>query len=528
MKVILVGGRCLNCACEKLNCDRGSPKCSNCTSAGIECKRPETRIQQACDRCRSKKIRCDGVRPSCTQCVNVGFECTHNDKISRRAFPRGYTESLEGMVRNLEFEIRELKDLLDEKDEKINSLNGAASEHTEQPAKREAPTLKKPSDIKIAQASELAAEHLHVHAFEAERNKSDARGYSASNQKQKITKPFEWIEEKVRASRSTQSAPAINLLVIKTPDDPMEEAIRSRALYNDVELVAKPVLDRLDISTDVLGTFGSVVFDKSSPHTLCSGSSDARSAHTFTYHIALGFFSLAFRYFPESKTCVGILLVQNYMDIATEFLRDVDTHRVLIGQPFLLPLLAHQAIAKLIASWLTQHKEVIIDAQAQTGFHHMVSLERSSEFVDYTQLSTKISGTAVNIATNELCWQALTNHAELLLDGLKAENNRLTLLPKSEPDYAMATFMENHASRLARNTQAMLREAESWQKKAMILVQGIFNLIAQQDQNTSIGIARDSRTLAEESKRDSTSMKAIAVVTMTYLPGTFVAVCILA
>ena len=131
MKVILVGGRCLNCACEKLNCDRGSPKCSNCTSAGIECKRPETRIQQACDRCRSKKIRCDGVRPSCTQCVNLGFECTHNDKISRRAFPRGYTESLEGMVRNLEFEIRELKDLLDEKDEKINSVNSIASEHTE-------------------------------------------------------------------------------------------------------------------------------------------------------------------------------------------------------------------------------------------------------------------------------------------------------------------------------------------------------------------------------------------------------------
>lgn len=84
--------------------------------------------------------------------------------------------------------------------------------------------------------------------------------------------------------------------------------------------------------------------------------------------------------------------------------------------------------------------------------------------------------------------------------------------------------MEHHASQVARNAQAMLREAESWQKKALILVQGIFNLIAQQDQNTSIGIARDSKTLAEESKRDSTSMKAIAIVTMTYLPGTFAAV----
>jgi hypothetical protein len=82
----------------------------------------QTRIAQACDRCRSKKIRCDGIRPSCTQCVNVGFECKTSDKLSRRAFPRGYTESLEERVRSLEAEVRELKDLLDEKDEKIDML----------------------------------------------------------------------------------------------------------------------------------------------------------------------------------------------------------------------------------------------------------------------------------------------------------------------------------------------------------------------------------------------------------------------
>lgn len=83
----------------------------------------QSRIAQACDRCRSKKIRCDGIRPTCTQCANVGFECRTSDKLSRRAFPRGYTESLEERVRALEAEVRELKDLLDEKDEKIDMLS---------------------------------------------------------------------------------------------------------------------------------------------------------------------------------------------------------------------------------------------------------------------------------------------------------------------------------------------------------------------------------------------------------------------
>jgi hypothetical protein len=83
----------------------------------------QSRIAQACDRCRSKKIRCDGVRPCCTQCANVGFECKTSDKLSRRAFPRGYTESLEERVRTLEGEVKDLKDLLDEKDEKIDVLS---------------------------------------------------------------------------------------------------------------------------------------------------------------------------------------------------------------------------------------------------------------------------------------------------------------------------------------------------------------------------------------------------------------------
>jgi hypothetical protein len=89
----------------------------------------QSRIAQACDRCRSKKIRCDGIRPTCTQCANVGFECRTSDKLSRRAFPRGYTESLEERVRALEAEIRDLKDLLDEKDEKIDMLSKMHGHH---------------------------------------------------------------------------------------------------------------------------------------------------------------------------------------------------------------------------------------------------------------------------------------------------------------------------------------------------------------------------------------------------------------
>jgi hypothetical protein len=116
----------------------------------------QSRIAQACDRCRSKKIRCDGIRPSCTQCTSVGFECKTSDKLSRRAFPRGYTESLEERVRLLEAEVRELKELLDEKDEKIDMLSRMHS-HSHSPAAHSTthrPSIHSPGSSEIREESQ--------------------------------------------------------------------------------------------------------------------------------------------------------------------------------------------------------------------------------------------------------------------------------------------------------------------------------------------------------------------------------------
>lgn len=75
------------------------------TSTGI-------RVSQACDRCRVKKIKCDGLTP-CSNCQRVDFECKTSDKLTRRAFPKGYTENLEKIVKQLEEENRLLKEKMD-------------------------------------------------------------------------------------------------------------------------------------------------------------------------------------------------------------------------------------------------------------------------------------------------------------------------------------------------------------------------------------------------------------------------------
>ena len=50
----------------------------------------------------------------------------------------------------------------------------------------------------------------------------------------------------------------------------------------------------------------------------------------------------------------------------------------------------------------------------------------------------------------------------------------------------------------------------------------IYNLTANRDSITSLKIAEESTNIAHETRRDSTSMKTIATLTMFYLPATFV------
>jgi hypothetical protein len=120
----------------------------------------QSRIAQACDSCRSKKIRCDGIRPTCSHCANVGFECRTSDKLRRRAFPRGYTESLEERVRQLEAEILKLKDLLDEKIDMLSKMHNnrrssVASVQSQQWDAKEAAVSPSKEDAFRIQASPL-------------------------------------------------------------------------------------------------------------------------------------------------------------------------------------------------------------------------------------------------------------------------------------------------------------------------------------------------------------------------------------
>ncbi|KAL8919316.1 MAG: hypothetical protein Q9172_005037 [Xanthocarpia lactea] len=70
------------------------------------------RTGQACDRCRIRKMRCDDNAEGCAPCMQNRSSCKTTDRITGRATVRGYVQSIERRLQQLELHCYELEEKL--------------------------------------------------------------------------------------------------------------------------------------------------------------------------------------------------------------------------------------------------------------------------------------------------------------------------------------------------------------------------------------------------------------------------------
>ncbi|XDT07019.1 Fungal specific transcription factor domain [Nakaseomyces glabratus] len=123
------------------------------SNTGSRGSTPTYRVAQACDRCRLKKTKCDGKIPQCSQCALVGFECKISDRLNRKSFPRGYTETLEERVRELETENKRLMALCNSD---LGSNTRSDGLEKQSPSKRKrSPSMERDSERGFTENMEL-------------------------------------------------------------------------------------------------------------------------------------------------------------------------------------------------------------------------------------------------------------------------------------------------------------------------------------------------------------------------------------
>lgn len=148
----------------------------------------------------------------------------------------------------------------------------------------------------------------------------------------------------------------------------------------------------------------------------------------------------------------------------------------------------------------------------------------SERFTRYIQLSHKLSR---NLITLEHRTQRDRSHIDRLLRDL----DRLWKLAyKHCPDKSDDSYIDSATHERVRDCFLCLKDSAldrerqiiNLQRKTQIFVTLLYHLITGHDSATNLRIASETAKVSHEAKKDSTSMKIIAGVTMFYLPATFV------
>ena len=237
-----------------------------------------------------------------------------------------------------------------------------------------------------------------------------------------------------------------------------------------------------------------------------------------TYNISATSFIIIWNYNPSTGSTVSMLSYGGSQGsrITQAIIQGLVDHEWLYGFPMLLALLAQRYIAREMEEWFELHVDGVVKAAELTGYHHTLALEQRQDRSYYAAVETaKSRVVASNIATTIHCWEGLLALARFTLDELQ-------VVAGARPKHAGAGKWKSHVWYIREEVDCLAMKANAMCQEAKELGRKLTSDSLRLTQ-ASLELGEVTRQIAEDSKRDSTSMKAIAAVTMCFLPGTFAA-----
>ncbi|KAI9729750.1 MAG: hypothetical protein M1834_006701 [Cirrosporium novae-zelandiae] len=246
-----------------------------------------------------------------------------------------------------------------------------------------------------------------------------------------------------------------------------------------------------------------------------------------SFYLALTYIfgTLEWSHNPRTSTTMAIFFYKRQGQIPLGFTHHLLDSLDLIHHPLHIVL----AAAIQTSAWIDRERLYLSQRLARTENrtgsrreYNPIPLPQLSRQIDLGTLSASLTDYSARLALCETCIQFLKLTTQFMLSTSVSDQADLPEMRKtrfhtgSERITECCKFLENV-------TETQMLHVTYLQERAKIQLSALFHLIAQRDQNQSIQLARDSRTLAEATKRDSQAMKTIAIVTMVFLPGTFMA-----
>jgi hypothetical protein len=258
----------------------------------------------------------------------------------------------------------------------------------------------------------------------------------------------------------------------------------------------------------------------------------------FRYSVSHPFdWDMLWAYFPQTRTSVGIMRTwfETYDADFQDMENMVETFPgPSLAHPMMLGLFSLQILTVDTMANVREKGNRLFEAQKMTGFHTYTHLrstdvgaeEEEDEGEDLATVTREILGAASNMTGWDNAALELAGFARFIM----AENARYQtscFAPVSDPDRTLSRlfgYVDEQSLKLLSDLNGAKADAAAWLATATFLLQGVLNLVSQRDARVNMSLAASSNRIALDTKRDSTSMMAIAVLTMVFLPGTFTSV----
>ncbi|KAJ3476728.1 hypothetical protein NLG97_g9030 [Lecanicillium saksenae] len=202
--------------------------------------------------------------------------------------------------------------------------------------------------------------------------------------------------------------------------------------------------------------------------------------------------------------------------------------RQLLNSPFCADLYTNSmAPALLLAMQLgfeidatqSRIKSGIRIVEGKTGYHTFKSREAASTTQEKLgQLAVQASGSATKLASIDRKSISMQKILEFILKELDAQQS----IGADAAARRAEALLRHHVAVLENRLEMQMLDTRYTMKRVDIQINAIFNMMTQEDTLNGIELAKSTHQIAHASYRDSSSMKTLAIVTMFFLPGSFV------
>ncbi|KAI9695600.1 MAG: hypothetical protein M1820_008525 [Bogoriella megaspora] len=231
--------------------------------------------------------------------------------------------------------------------------------------------------------------------------------------------------------------------------------------------------------------------------------------------------ALVWAFDEKRKTSRGIYIIRH--DYLSEAQRLLGSLVEFDREPLFFALLPLLFSVKLVASDIDSIWRNILSVENRTGYVNTIKNWAREAEGDLASLSASTSGITVEITKIRQGVAVLKDQHAFLYSYNQRRVEEKEVLESA--DEFPRTFREITqciaiAWDCAQSTDTRL---DTLNERLEIQLTALFHLTQQQETHLGIQLAKESKAIAEASKKDSSAMKSLAAVTIVFLPGTSIA-----